>query len=200
MTKYKLVNQDMTTHGNTKWEPGTTITTEGGGEDCGPGWLHCYDSPELAAFMNPIHANINNPRLFECQVGGTTIDWKDKFGCTELTITKEIEPPRPTTEQRVAFAIRCALKVCKDAGFTAWANNWINGNDRSEAAARAAARAADWAARAAAMAAARATAADWAARAAARAAAMAAARATARARATGWAAENINAIAISVMK
>ena len=137
MTKYKLTRRDMTTHGNTKWELGVTITTNGGEKHCGPGWLHCYDSPALAMFMNPIHADINSPRLFECEAGGTTIDWKDKFGCTELTLVKEIEPPRPTTEQRVAFAILCALEVCEDAGFTDWANNWLSGKDRSEVAAEA---------------------------------------------------------------
>jgi hypothetical protein len=34
---------------------------------CGPGWLHAYESPLVAAFMNPIHADFRKPRLFEAE-------------------------------------------------------------------------------------------------------------------------------------
>jgi hypothetical protein len=66
---------------------------------------------------------------------------------------------------RVRFAILCAKEVCADLPWNAWADKWLSGEDRSEAAAGAAAEAA-WAARAARAARAAEAAAAWAARAA----------------------------------
>jgi len=68
-----------------------------------------------------------------------------------LTTRHKIDLPSLTIEQRIEIAIRCAKLVCDDPAWTTWADNWLSGKDRSEAAA---ARAAVWAARAVAAAAA----------------------------------------------
>jgi hypothetical protein len=189
---YKLTDQNMQTYGGCQWVMGEEKTTSGHGELCGSGWLHCYDSLLLAAFLNPIHADFGNPRLFEVKVGGKVKgDNGLKFGFTSMTLTKEIKLPKITDEQRIVFGILCSDKVYNNKDWKSWANKWLNGEDRSEAAAWAA-EAAAWAAWAAAEAAARAAAwaaaraAAWAAEAAARAAARAAAWA---AEAAAWAAE-----------
>ena len=66
MTLYKLTTQDGVTrkgeHNETKWGDGVEHTASGEGDLCGPGWLHAYEDPLVAAFMNPAHANITNPR------------------------------------------------------------------------------------------------------------------------------------------
>jgi hypothetical protein len=174
MLKYKLTNQDNMTFNNTLWGEGVTHETDGSGELCGPGWLHFYHSAELAAIMNPIHAQIKNPKLWECEAEGQFLDDHGlKGGCTRLTTIREIPLPEVTIEQKIRFGILCARKAFggKSEQWDRWCEGWLSGSDRSKAAAAAAARAARadayTAARAAAYAA---DAADWAAYAAADAA------------------------------
>ena len=142
-TCYKLTNQDNKTFGGCKWGEGVTHETSGEGGLCGPGWLHAYSNPLLAVFLNPIHAKIKNHKLWECIGDGRCLDDRGlKCGFTRLTTVKEISLPEVTTEQRVAFAILCAKEVYKDPEWSAWANEWLSGKDRTRESARAAARAA----------------------------------------------------------
>lgn len=164
----------MTSHNDMKWEIGVTNTATGKGTRmCSSDLLHCYAHPRLAVLLNPIHANIANPRLFEVSCSEIIANDNLKMGCKSQTLVKEIELPVFTTEQRIEFAIRCALQVCSDARFRTWAENWLSGEDRSKATADAVwadARSADAAVTAAAWADATdaaATAAAWAADAAA---------------------------------
>jgi pyruvate/2-oxoglutarate dehydrogenase complex dihydrolipoamide acyltransferase (E2) component len=176
---FKLTNEALQTHNNFQWTVGEWCEAPGTGKLCSEGWLHWYHSAELALFLNPIHANIDNPRLFVAEASGAMRDdFGLKGGSTKLRIVQEIQYVAPTTEQRIKFAILCASAVCRDTAFLEWANGWLNGSDRSSGAAWAAyyAAAAD-AAAADDAAAAAAAAASNAAAAAARAAADAAARA-----------------------
>lgn len=166
----------------------------GEGELCGPGWIHAYEHSLVAVLLNPIHANFPNPRLWEAEGEIAIRDGKIKCGCKTLTTISEIQLPAITTEMRVRFGILSAKEVCAFLSWNAWADMWLSGEDRTQAAAeraRASARASAMAAaeaaeaaaegaRAAVRAAARAEA--WAAREAAWAAAWAAARAAEAAR------------------
>jgi len=184
---YKLTKPDLTTYNGFQYVPGQTYTFPGTGELCGPGWSHAYTSPQLALLLNPIHGNYTPCRLWEAEgvVGATDLGLK--IGCSTLTLRREITVPEVTTEQRVTFAISCALAVYTVPAFSAWTAAWLSGEDRTEAAAEAAE-----AARAAAWAAARA-----AARAAAWAAAWAAEAARAAARAADGAADRVNLDALA---
>ena len=159
--RYKLTTQSLTTRNGFQWEIGKTEKTDGSGELCSSGWLHCYTNPLLAILLNPVHANISSPRLFEVEVSGSSkTDNGLKEGWTGMELIKEIKIPNITITQKVAFGILCSLEVYKEKSYVVWANNWLNNVDRTELAADAdAAAAADWAASARA-------AADWAARAA----------------------------------
>ena len=68
---YKLTDRDGYTRrgrdGETLWEIGVERTASGEGELCGPGWIHAYTDPLLAVLLNPIHAEITEPRMFECR-------------------------------------------------------------------------------------------------------------------------------------
>jgi len=201
---YKLTNEKMQTHNNTQWELQEWKETSGKGELCSPGWLHYYNDPLLAAFLNPIHAKFAAPRLFQVEVAPEARIKEDrglKLGCTKMRLVQELQFPQVTMEQRVKFGILCALEVYDDAKFVQWAAKWLDGADRSKNAAAWAADAADdaWAAAAdAARAAARA--ADAAVDAAGAADAAYAAYAAARAAdAAAWAAEikDIDLIAIA---
>jgi len=140
--KYKLTDQDMKTHNGFQWKLNKWVKTSGEGYLCHDGWLHCYDDPLLAVLHNPIHADIENPRLFRCEVKGKTKrKGQMKCGWSEMRLVEELEVPKITTEKRVKYAIYCALEVYKDEEFRVWAENWLSGKDRSKEAARAAAKA-----------------------------------------------------------
>ena len=172
MIVYKLTDQNLQTYGSYQWEPGVARETDGEGNLCGPGWLHYYHDPLLSALLNPIHADIADPVLWEAEAEGLHRDDRGlKGGCTRLTLIRQVDLPQITTEQRVRFGILCAKAVCNDRAWNRWADRWLDGSDMSVAAA--------WAAEAADRAA---WAAAWAAEAADRAAAAAA-------RAAAWAAE-----------
>lgn len=165
-TCYKLTNANGRTLNDTQWGPGVTHEAEpGDGPLCSRYWIHVCDDPRLAAIMNPIHATFVNSRLWECRVGGATLDDNGlKRGVKRCTTVREIPLPEIATEQCVAFAILSAAQAPQLADWLMWAERWWRGVDRSRAAAARAAsvewgsQAADWAASAAAD-----RAADWAA-------------------------------------
>ena len=177
---YKLTDKNWETRNNTKWGYNITHEVSGKGALCSKGWLHAYEDLNIAAFLNPIHANFNPCVAWEAEGVVGLRDGQLKVGCSKLTTMRLIELPSITTTQRVFFAISCAKTVYCDSQFITWADKWITGADRS---ADAAALAAAWAARTAEAAAeaaeARAAAAAWAARTAKAAAAAAEARAAA---------------------
>jgi hypothetical protein len=177
---YKLTDRDGQTWGGTQWGPGVSHSGTGEGELCGPGWIHAYEHPLIAVLMNPIHARFQTPRLWEAEGEVGLRDGQLKCGCKTLTTVREIPLPAVTTEMRVRFAILCAMEVCAYRTWNAWADKWLSGEDRSEAAAGAAAEAASTPARAAQAAAGAAQ--------AAQAAAGAAAEAAWAADAVAWAA------------
>jgi hypothetical protein len=150
MIVYKLTDQNLQTHGGYQWEPGVARETDGEGNLCGPGWLHYYHDPLLAVLLNPIHADIEGPILWEAEADGLHRDDKGlKGGCTRLTLIRQIDLPQITTEHRIRFAILCAKTVCNDPAWNRWADRWLDGSDRSQESAWAATEAAARAARAA---------------------------------------------------
>jgi hypothetical protein len=135
MIAYKLTDENLQTHNYTQWQIGEWKETNGEGDLCGPGWLHYYSSPLLAVLLNPIHAGFENPRLFEIEVAGEIKEDRGlKFGCTKMRLVKELELPAVTMEQRIKFAIYCALEICAEPEFVKWANGWLDGTYRSRAA------------------------------------------------------------------
>jgi hypothetical protein len=136
MKYYKLTNQKLQTYDGFQWQVGKWIETSGIGDLCTAGWLHCYNHPLLAVLLNPMHANISNPKLFKVEVRGKEkIDKGLKFGFSKMRLVKEIELPIITQIQQVAFTILCAKKVYKDKKWNRWADNWLSEKDRSKNAA-----------------------------------------------------------------
>lgn len=132
----KLTDENARTHGGMQWGSGVTHQADGSGELCGPGWIHYYDHPLLAVLLNPIHADFSQPKLWQVKVSGRVKhDYGLKSGAEEVTTITEIPLPEITTEQRVRFAILCALRVYATRTFKKWASNWLNGKNRSDKAA-----------------------------------------------------------------
>jgi hypothetical protein len=146
MKKYKLTDQDMKTYSGFQWELNKWVEVDGGGNLCTKHKLHYYHSPLLAVLLNPIHADIKNPRLFEVSCGkkGHINDRGLKGGCNKMKLAKEIQLPVITTTQKVAFAILLSLVYYNQKDYVSWAKNWLNTIDRSYAAAAYAALAATY--------------------------------------------------------
>jgi hypothetical protein len=118
---YKLTTWDWKTR---KWESNETLWGPGvahrapGGQLCTRDVLHAYISPEIAAFLNPAHAGIEDPVFWECE---GTVDVRDvysaKVGCTYLRTLRPARPVRPTLRQRFVFALKLAQEVVSSRTF-----------------------------------------------------------------------------------
>ena len=149
---YKLTDQDGFTRKGKQneclWGPGVKHTSKGPHDKridlCTNSYIHCYENPLVAVFMNSQHENLNNPILWEAKGFVSKRNGQLKAGCFSLTTIKKIELPVLTANQRIRAAIYIALEYYKEPKFKKWAENWLNNKDRSEnAAANAAANATD---------------------------------------------------------
>ena len=106
-------------------------------------------SAELAAFLAPIHVGPDVRTLWVAH-GTVVADDGGKVGCRSLTTLHRADLPAPTLHQRIAFAILAAQQAGgQSSAWSAWAEKWLSGTDRTvesaaaaELASRAAARAA----------------------------------------------------------
>ena len=146
MTKlYKLTDDRDRTPGGTQWGEGISHTASGYGNLCDPGWFLVYTDPLLAVLLSPLHdadegVDFSNPHLWEAEGEIRKTDelrtGELRTGCLTLTTLRRVPVPNVTPEQRVRFAILCALEVCCDESFRAWAARWLSGGDRSARAAK----------------------------------------------------------------
>ena len=133
--RYKLTNQDLITYNGLIWKVGEWVKAKGSEDEpiCSLSWLRCYDSLEIAALMNPIQADILNPRAWIVETRGKSKNDNDLgLGYREMKIVKEVEPIQLTSEQRVKIVILVALEVYSEVFFVEWARDWVNGKDRSQ--------------------------------------------------------------------
>jgi len=139
MIAYKLTTAEMQTFGGCTWTPGEWQRTWGREELCTEGWLHYYDDPLIAVFLDPIFGNFGpTARLWEAEAEGRIKMYGRPpfvltYGCTRLRLVREIPLPELTMEQRVEAAIRIAQYVVGDdcPVWSAWAEAWLSGADRS---------------------------------------------------------------------
>ena len=107
-----------------------------------------YAEPLLAVLHDPIHGNYlakPSTQLWRCESEERETDG---MRCRAMccTIVEQVPTPPVTVEQRVRYAILVALTVAPAYNrrtwadsFRSWAEKWLDGAERSEAAARAAA-------------------------------------------------------------
>lgn len=133
MKVYKLTEQNFLTLYKTLWGENVTHETKPFVFSlCNPGCLHYYYNPYLAVLLNPIHADIVDPILWEAEAEGEQLDDHGlKGGCTKLTTIRQLPLPKVTLEQRVEFAIQCAMKCKHNTHWKKWADNWLSGKGSS---------------------------------------------------------------------
>jgi len=202
----KLTEADGTTNGGMVWGPGVKHYAQKKSSPltrsdlCSPFAIHYYDSRYLAVLLNPVQGAFKQPQGWEFVPEGLTCTDGLKCGAEGGTTIRRTPLPRFNILQKVAFAIFCAQSAFggKSEAWDKWADDWLSGKDRSEAATWAAAGAAAgaaWAAEAAGAAEA-----AWAAWAAAGAAAGAARAAEAAGAAWAAAEADLNALAIKAYR
>ncbi|MFZ1703670.1 MAG: hypothetical protein WAT79_04955, partial [Saprospiraceae bacterium] len=134
-TLYKLTDENgYTSAGRDNaclWGEGVSHSGTGEGDLYGPGWMHAYEHPLLALVLNPIHGDIVNPRLWIAEGQIAKREGQMKVGCKTLTTLHEIPLPVISTAARVRFAILCAKAVYTEPSWTAWADGWLSGEDRT---------------------------------------------------------------------
>jgi hypothetical protein len=140
--RYKLVEQEAVRSENSEdkeekfeWKLKKWKEIEGDKEFFGvfsEGWLHCYSDPLIAILLNPINENIQNPRLFEVEVDGKEAHCNMKYAYKKMRLMKEVNVPKITLEQKVKFAVLCALEICGDNKFTSWAKDWYGDKKRKD--------------------------------------------------------------------
>ena len=114
-----------------QWGDGTNYCIRNQGyELCTDQVIHFYIHPLQAAFFAPIHRG-GYTKLREVTHHSKMVSDGSKCAAKSVTTGKRIPLPKITSEQRVEIAIRCALKVHHKPKFVKWANNWLNGIDRS---------------------------------------------------------------------
>ena len=132
---YKITDQMMRTYQDFQWKVGKweRIPDEDRGYDlCTESWFHCYNHPFLAVILNPVHAEIVNPRLFKVNVAGRkTSDNGLKFGFSMMRLVEELPLPEITITQKIAFGILCVKHAYKHEQWNKWADNWLSDKDRS---------------------------------------------------------------------
>jgi hypothetical protein len=137
---YKLLSKEMTSYKDTKWEIGVPISIlKEGNTMCSDEVLHCYNHPLLAVFLNSIHADIKEPKLFEIKVDEIVNNDGLKFASKSQTLINEIPLPEISSEQRIEIGIKIAKTVYKDEKWNEWTDKWLSGENRSITAADAAA-------------------------------------------------------------
>jgi len=135
MKAYKLTDNNDQTYGKCQWGKNVEHRVKGEDNLCTPGWIHFYKNPLLAVFLNPIHGkyNLDKAHLWECEVGGKIKEDRGlKWGASRIKTIKRVKLPKVTIEQRVKFGILCALEGYPEKSFTKWANDWLNGKDKSK--------------------------------------------------------------------
>ena len=135
--KYKLTDQNLQTHMGCQWVVGEWVQAPGklAQSLCSDGWIHFYDDPLLAVFFNPIHANIDKPRLWEIEIDGDTKVDATKGGARRARLLTELPLSLITPTQRVEIGIRCVQGLHSEPNFVIWAENWLNGTNRTKTAA-----------------------------------------------------------------
>ena len=82
MRLFKLTDKNNKTQNNTKWGKGDThkVKKTKNPELCSKDILHAYSNENIAFLLNPAHANIENPVLWESE-GDIAVRDYGKVGC-----------------------------------------------------------------------------------------------------------------------
>ena len=148
MNGWKLTTQSGCTKNATQWGEGVTHTGTGKLLLCSAGYIHAYEDALVGIFMDPIHGKFGaTARLWSADLAEPVLrDGPLKCGSRTVTTIREYKLPVVTLEHRIRFGVLAARGVLTRGEipvWDAWADAYLAGDVRAEAAARAVAWAAE---------------------------------------------------------
>ena len=117
-TLYKLTDRNGNTHNFVHWKVGIThsiINQCNNPRLCSEDVFHAYKNINLAFLLNPLHANILNPLLWQVS-GKIVVEDFGKVGCFSLKVIQQLPIPNwvhsnKKHDVQLLFTILCAEKV-----------------------------------------------------------------------------------------
>lgn len=114
MKLYKLTKQDGTTHNGYKYgiiDREHVKPPKDNPQLCASDVFHAYKNANLAFLLNPIHANISHPILWEIE-GDIVCECYGKVGSFNQKVIKKLNPPtwignKSENDVRILFVILC---------------------------------------------------------------------------------------------
>lgn len=125
---YLVTDQNNKTWRDVQW--GENITHEESNTNY---HFAVYDSPLVASYMYPTYDGITDPKIWEAVGEGESHDqggFRNKYA--KLTTIKEVAFQNPNTDQRMNFAILCAMNLILHPVFRTWALNYLKGVDQTK--------------------------------------------------------------------
>ena len=103
----KWASEDMRTMNDTKWEVGipNELPEEDNLELCKEGLFHYYEHPLIAFLFKDHHVPTTYTKLYKVKPEGKIVKDITKCGSTKLTLIEELEIPKITSDQKIAFGI-----------------------------------------------------------------------------------------------
>lgn len=138
--RVKLTDKDGRTYGGMLWGEGVHHAATGTPNAIGTdGYIHYYDNPLIAVFINPIHGDFDPATmlLWEFVPDEGTAEKRGECGSQRGvragTTTHLMPVPQITIAQRVRATILIARKVFggKSLAWDNWAEGWLARRDRS---------------------------------------------------------------------
>ena len=128
----KWLGQNMETWEDPKWEVGVPkeLPVRNNLKLYEQGLFHYSPHPLIATLS--VDFDDNYKKLYEVLPEGMIVEGNNICGSTKLTLVKELEIPKVTLIQKIAFRIMCAKEIYKEPTFVEWANKWLSGENRSE--------------------------------------------------------------------
>ena len=123
---YLVTDENDRISGGKYWFPGATHRTSGKGALFGPGWIQCYRSSILAAFLTPIYDGFENGHLWLC-TGSIGIYHHDiVFGASLLTARRRVLMPELSVDQRIRLAILTSRQAFREIAYIDWTGQWLD--------------------------------------------------------------------------
>jgi hypothetical protein len=123
-----VTDQNNTTWRNIQWDENVSHQEENPNF-----YFPVYDDIYVASYMYPSYDSIENPCFWEA-VGENPIQSQSGFlkKYAKLTTIKKLDVVLPTTEQRISFAILCAMNLVLNPIFRNWAIQYLQGKDQTK--------------------------------------------------------------------
>jgi hypothetical protein len=129
MTRYLLTNAEHNTWRGSRVSPGRSVISSKSEDNViDRNTDELGESPLVAIMLNPWHAQIDQQKMLELEIGQVEVINNDT--CINMTV-REASVPSVTTDQKIVFALMVMQEVYKNPVFNNWADSWISGSDRS---------------------------------------------------------------------